>query len=78
MKYKRIRIKIEKYLKEAKEPRSTQEIYEFINNGERYGIQMQALNNVLAKTRTFHKVDVQRIQGISMNTYKGCLWTWKD
>ena len=76
MKYKRIRIKIKKYLEENG-PKSTHQIYEYINGSEKNGIQMQALANVLAKSPYIRESHAERVKGITLNSYKGKVWTVK-
>tara|TARA_R100001015_G_C4587880_1_gene143644 strand:+ start:155 stop:388 length:234 start_codon:yes stop_codon:yes gene_type:complete len=73
MKYKRIKAKIIKFLKENGE-KSTMEIYAHINRIDKNGITTAALSNVLAKTPEFIKVDTMRVSGMTQSTYNLMMW----
>ena len=76
MKYKRIRIKIKKYL-ELNGPKSTTQIYTHINDIDSNGITMAALNNVLSKDPMIRKTHKEKVVGLTLNTYHTSVWTVK-
>ena len=66
MKYKRIRIKIKKYL-ELNGPKSTTQIYTYINDIDSNGITMAALNNVLSKDPMIRKTHKEKVVGLTQH-----------
>ena len=77
MKYKRLTIRLVKWLGERGEA-NTYEIYAYANSG-RQGIVMTALTNLLAKNKNFEKVGVDAISGSdTFGSREVCIWRVSD
>lgn len=75
VKYKRLTIKIIKWLSEKGEA-STHQIYDFANTGHQ-GIVMTGLTNLLSKNKNFEKVGVEAYNN-SLGGREVCIWRVKD
>ena len=76
-KYKRIQKQIIRFLEENG-PQNTRNIYEYINDNNANGIQINALTNVLSKNPEFVESHIVRVKGVTMNSYTLIVWKAKD